>query len=105
MEFDAETTEFLNVQKKPVTRQVYSCALEAFKNFYSPQGTIRDFLLRVETDEKTSSFLEKKRVALNTMNDFVDWMKKDTQFKAKTIITYTGAVQALVKYLIKDAKI
>jgi len=59
----------------------------------------------VEADEKRFSFLEKKRVALNTMNDFVTWMKKNTEYKAKTTRTYAGAVQALVKYLVPGAKV
>jgi integrase len=59
----------------------------------------------VEADEKASSFLKQKRIAFHIVNDFVDWLKKSTEFKAKTIRTYAGAAQALVKYLIKDTKI
>jgi len=33
MQFDTESTEFLSAQKKPVTRHIYGCALEAFQNF------------------------------------------------------------------------
>jgi len=59
----------------------------------------------VEADEKAPSFLEQRIVALNTINDFVTAMKKNTEYKAKTIRTYAGAVQALVKYLIPGAMI
>lgn len=103
--FDPETTEFLDAQKNAATRNVYRCALEAFQDFYAPQGTIRDFLLRVEADEKAPTFVDQKRLALRTMNDFVDWMKITTDYKGKTIKVYAGAVQSLIKYLIKDARI
>jgi hypothetical protein len=90
--FDEQTTEFLNAQKKPATHQLYSHALVAFQVFYAPQGTIRDFLTRVEVDEKQESYLDRKRVAINTMNEFVSWLKEKNDFKAKTVRTYAGAV-------------
>lgn len=101
-----EEQEFLEAQKKASTKQTYSAALELFQKFYQPQGTIRDFLVKIEIDHNQPSFLDQKRVAINTMNDFVAWMKKDTQLKAKSIRTYAGAVQSLVKYFLpKDVKI
>jgi len=101
-----EQLELLKAQKRASTKQTYSAAFELFRRFYQPQGTIKDFLVAVEIDHNQSSFLEQKRVAINTMNDFVAWMKKDTQLKAKTIRTYAGAVQSLVKYFLpKDVKI
>ena len=36
------------------------------------------------------------------MNEFVEWMKKETPLKAKTIRTYAGVIQALVKYYLPD---
>jgi integrase len=36
------------------------------------------------------------------MNNFVEWMKKETQLKAKTIRTYAGVLQSLVKYYLPD---
>jgi len=105
-ESDAQISEFIEAQKREPTKRTYSAAFEMFKKFYQSQGAIRDFLIRVEIDHNQPSFLDQKRVAINTMNDFVEWMKKDTELKAKTIRTYAGADQSLVKYFLpKDVKI
>ena len=105
-EFNDQATEFIIAQKRTSTKQTYSAAFDLFRRFYQPQGTIRDFLVRIEIDHNQPSFLDQKRVAINTMNDFVAYMKKDTDLKAKSIRTYAGAVQSLVKYFLpKDVKI
>ena len=78
IEIYAQTTEFIVAQKRTSAKQTYSAAFELFRRFNPPQGTIRDFLARVEIDYNQRSFLDQKRVAINTMNDFVVWMKRDT---------------------------
>jgi integrase len=105
-QFDEQIIEFIAAQKRESTKQTYSAAFELFRKFYLPRGTIRDFLVAVESDYKQSSFLDQKRVAINVMNAFVDYMKKETDLKAKSMRTYAGAVQSLVKYFLpKDVKI
>ena len=96
----------MSSSKKKSTQQTCNAALGIFQKFCKPQGTIQDFLVRVEKDHNQPSFLHQKRVAINTMNDFGEWMKKDTRLKAKTIRTYAGAGQSLVKYFLpSDVKI
>lgn len=106
IEFDPMTKEFLTALRKDSTRQTYKAALDLFQKFYSQQGTIQDFLVRVENDHRKSSFLYQERVAIHTMNNFVQWMKKETRLKGKTIRTYASALQSLVKYVLpSDIKI
>ena len=105
-DFDSMTNEFLSALRKDSTRQTYEAALELFQKFYTPQGTIQDFLVRVENDYRKSSFLYQERVAIHAMNDFVRWMKKETRLKGKTMRTYAGALQSLVRYFLPcDVKI
>lgn len=100
LEFDTLIEEFLIALKNDLTKQTYRSALNSFKEFYRTQGTLKDFLLRVEEDNNLPSFIDRKRLAINTMNSFVEWMKKDNRLKGKTIRTYAGAVQSLVKYFL-----
>jgi len=95
--FDEETAEFLDALK-PSTRSIYSAGLEAFQAFYAQQGTIKDFLDRIEQDQQLPR-RERKRVARTTLKGFVDWMTTQTSFKPKTIRTYVGAMQSLARYL------
>ena len=95
MEFESEVIEFLSALK-PGTSATYSHALKAFQNFYSKQGTIKDFLLRVEEDLRRAR-LEKKRVARTNLNAFINWLQY-RGYSPKTIRTYVGAVQSLAKY-------
>jgi integrase len=99
---DKYETEFLAAQKKESTKNTYSAALALFRRFYQPQGSTRDFLARVEKDHKQTSFLNQQRVAIHTMNAFVEWMQKETSLKAKTIRTYAGVLQSLVKYYLPE---
>ena len=94
--FDEHTLEFLNALK-PSTRSIYAPALGAFQKFYASQGTIQDFLDRVDKDMQLPR-MKKQRVARNTLKDFVVWMQTNTDFKPKTIRTYVTAVQSLGRY-------
>jgi len=93
--FDADTSEFLGALDEG-TRKVYSNGLSAFLTFYQSQGTIKDFLDRVEED-----FLrprrEKTRVARKTLKEFVDWLQKKG-YKPKSIRVYVAAIQSEARY-------
>ncbi len=93
-EFDSEVLEFLSVLKLG-TRNVYGCGLEAFQEFYSCQGSIKDFLDRVEEDRLLPR-IQRKRVDRVTLNNFVAWLQNS--YSPKTVRSYVGAVQSLTKY-------
>ncbi|MCL6578679.1 MAG: site-specific integrase [Candidatus Bathyarchaeota archaeon] len=93
--FNSEVLEFLSVLKTG-TCNVYSRGLAVFQQFYSSQGSIRDFLDRVEQDR----FLprsQRTRVDRVTLNSFVVWLR-NRGYSPKTIRIYVGAVQSLAKY-------
>jgi integrase len=90
-----EVAEFLSVLKLG-TCNVYSRGLEVFQQFYLSQGSIRDFLDRVEQDRLLSRS-ERRRVDRLTLNSFVVWLQ-DRGYAPKTIRIYVGAVQSLAKY-------
>jgi len=92
---DSEVSEFLSFLK-PGTRNVYRRGLEAFQEFYSSQGSIRDFLDRVERDRLLPRS-ERRRVDRVTLNSFVVWLR-NKGYSPKTIRIYVGAVQSLAKY-------
>ena len=95
LKFDSEVSEFLSVLKYG-TRNVYSRGLVAFQEFYSSQGSIKDFLDCVEQDRLLPRN-QRKRVDRVTLNGFVAWLK-DRGYSPKTIRIYVGAVQSLAKY-------
>jgi len=95
MKFDEDTTEFLEALD-PSTRKTYSFGLDAFQTFYKPQGTIKDFLDRVEEDALKQR-REKRRVARNTLKEFVEWLQ-EKGYKPKTVRAYIAAVQSEAKY-------
>ena len=94
-EFDSEVLEFLSVLKLG-TRNVYGRGLAAFQQFYSNQGSIRDFLDCVEQDRLLPRN-ERRRVDRLTLNSFVTWLQ-NKGYSPKTIRIYVGAVQSLAKY-------
>ncbi|MEM2170073.1 MAG: hypothetical protein QW186_09795 [Candidatus Bathyarchaeia archaeon] len=81
---------------KPATRNVYCRGLAAFQQFYSDQGSTKDFLDRVERDRLLPR-IQRKRVNRVTFNGFVIWLQ-DRGYSPKTIRIYVGAVQSLAKY-------
>ena len=90
-----EVAEFLSVLKLG-TCNVYSRGLAVFQQFYSSQGSIRDFLDRVERDRLLPRS-ERRRVDRLTLNSFVVWLR-NKGYSPKTIRIYVGAVQSLAKY-------
>jgi integrase len=95
LKFDSEVVEFLSVLK-PGTSNVYGRGLAVFKRFYSSQGSIKDFLDRVERDRLLPRS-QRKRVDRMTLNNFVTWLQ-NKGYSPKTIRIYVGAVQSLAKY-------
>ncbi|MGB9694138.1 MAG: tyrosine-type recombinase/integrase [Fervidobacterium sp.] len=95
LKFDSEVSEFLSVLKYG-TRNVYSRGLAAFQEFYSSQGSIKDFLDSVERDRLLPRN-QRKRVDRVVLNSFVAWLK-DGGYSPKTVRIYVGAVQSLAKY-------
>jgi len=90
-----EVAEFLSVLKLG-TCNVYSRALAVFQQFYSSQGSIKDFLDRVEQDRLLPRS-KRRRVDRLTLNSFVAWLR-NKGYSPKTIRIYVGAVQSLAKY-------
>jgi len=90
-----EVEEFLSALKRG-TRNVYSRALAVFQQFYSSQGSMKDFLDRVEQDRLLPRS-ERRRVDRVTLNSFVVWLQ-NRGYSPKTIRVYVGAVQSLAKY-------
>jgi integrase len=93
--FDSEVSEFLFVLKLG-TRNVYHRGLEAFQEFYSAYGSIKDFLDRVERDRLLPRS-QRTRIGRVTLNNFVAWLQ-NRGYSPKTVRIYVGAVQSLAKY-------
>ena len=92
---DSNVVEFLSVLKRG-TRNVYGRGLRLFEQFYSSQGSIKDFLDRIEQDRLLPRS-ERRRVDRVTLNSFVVWLR-NKGYSPKTIRIYVGAVQSLAKY-------
>jgi len=95
VEAESEVSEFLSVLK-PGTRNVYRRGLEAFQEFYSAQGSIKDCLDRVERDRLLPRN-QRTRIYRVTLNNFVAWLQ-NRGYTPKTIRINVGAVQSLAKY-------
>jgi hypothetical protein len=91
----SEVSEFLSALKFR-TRNVYRRGLEVFQEFYSGQGSIGDFLDRVERDRLLPRS-QRKHVDRMTLNNFVAWLQ-NKGYSPKTIRIYVGSVQSLAKY-------
>ncbi|MEM4713147.1 MAG: site-specific integrase [Candidatus Bathyarchaeia archaeon] len=90
-----EVSEFLSVLKLG-TRNVYGRGLAAFQQFYLDQGSLEDFLDRVEQDRLLPRS-QRRRVDRVTLNGFVVWLQ-NRGYSPKTVRIYVGAVQSLAKY-------
>jgi len=97
LQFEAESefSEFLSVLKFG-THNVYGRGLAVFQQFYSSQGSIKDFLDRVERDRLLPRS-QRTRIDRVTLNNFVAW-PQNRGYSPKTIGIYVGAVQSLAKY-------
>jgi len=95
VEAESEVSEFLSVLRLG-TCNVYSRGLEAFQEFYSAQGLIKDFLDRVEKDRLLPRS-QRTRIDRVTLNNFIIWLQ-NRGYSPKTIRIYVGAVQSLAKY-------
>jgi len=95
VEAEPEVSEFLSVLRLG-TCNVYSRGLEAFQEFYSAQGSIKDFLDRVEKDRLLPRS-QRTRIDRVTLNNFVAWLQ-NRGYSPKTIRIYVGSVQSLAKY-------
>jgi integrase len=95
VEAESEVSEFLSVLKLG-TCHVYSRGLAVFQQFYSAQGSIKDFLDRVEQDRLLPRS-QRTRIDRVTLNNFVIWLQ-NRGYSPKTIRIYVGSVQSLAKY-------
>lgn len=93
--FDSDTAEFLGTLK-PGTYRSYRVALQWFQRFYAPQGSIKDFLDRVDEDQAKPR-RQKKRVALNVLREFSSSLQQQG-LAPKTTRGYISAVQSLAQY-------
>ena len=92
---EPDVAGFLSMLKSG-SRNVYGRGLKAFQQFYESQGSVRDFLDRVERNR----FLprrERQRVAIETLNRFVVWLQS-YGYAPKTVRVHVGAVQSLAKF-------
>ncbi|MEM3602828.1 MAG: hypothetical protein QXN87_09180, partial [Candidatus Bathyarchaeia archaeon] len=92
---DEDLAGFLSVLKSSA-RNVYGRGLRLFQQFYVSQGSLRDFLDRVERDSLLPR-RERRRIAAQVLNDFVVWLS-GRGYAPKTIRVYVGAVQSLARY-------
>lgn len=85
--------------KKPGSRNIYSHGLTQFQKFYEPQGTIADFLDRVERYLKQTSWRERETIATPTdiFKDFTDYLKTKG-LSSNSIRSYVSSVQRLCKF-------
>lgn len=95
LRFDSEVSEFLSVLKTG-TRNAYCRGLEAFQEFMSRQGNIKDFLDHIEQDRLLPRG-QRRHVDRVTLNSFVAWLL-NRGYSPKTVRIYVGAVQSLAKY-------
>jgi hypothetical protein len=99
-QFDEDTREYLD-SLKPGTRNIKEQGLHKFLAFYvehcSKQGLegdgIADFFDRIDADLALPK-RQRKRVALNTMRAFVEWLKQEG-YKNKTVRAYVCSVQTI----------
>ncbi|MEM3360633.1 MAG: tyrosine-type recombinase/integrase [Candidatus Bathyarchaeia archaeon] len=92
---DADLRDFLSVLRVS-SRNVYGRGLKLFEQFYAGQGSLRDFLDRVERDRLLPR-RERRRIAMEVLNAFVVWLQS-RGYAPKTVRVYVGAVQSLAKY-------
>lgn len=94
MEFEPKIQKFLDL-KKPSTKSLYTIGLTAFADFYKSQGSIGDFIDRLEAD-RDLGWRKTQYVSDQVISDFVAWLQ-EKKYAAKTVRAYTNAVQQLAK--------
>jgi integrase len=97
---DQKAEQYLE-QLKPSTVVTYRAALQVFSEFYKPHGTIKDFLDRINEDNKRD-YVEKQYVAEKTVKDFVAYLQ-EKNLSPKTIRCYVAAIQGLAQYFFRFA--
>jgi integrase len=78
------------------TARAYRNALNRFAEFYKDQGTLEDFIVRVNADSKLD--YGGNRVAEKTLSSFIKSLQ-DEGLSRKATRLYASAVQSLFKYL------
>jgi hypothetical protein len=100
MSLGPEATKFLNAMSDS-TRSTYQPGLTQLRDYlvteehYDPENAIRDFLRQIINDRRLEP-LEQQFVDREVLKRFGKHLEKSA--KAKSVRTYIGAVQALVKY-------
>jgi integrase len=94
---DEGIEKFLNHLKTPGTRALYTYGLTEFQKFYQPKGTVSDFLDRVEEDLKRTGWRERDLTAIDTLQDFADYLKAKN-LSPNSIRSYVSSVQRLCKF-------
>lgn len=96
MSQESVVDKFLN-HKKPGSRNIYAHGLAQFQKFYEPQGTIEDFLDRVEQDLKRSSWRERQGLATDILKNFTDYLTSK-KLSPNSVRSYASSVQRLCKF-------
>lgn len=94
---DAAVEKFLKERKTAGTRELYAYGLDEFQKFYRPQGTVSDFLDRLEQDLKRTGWRERQMVALDTLQQFTEYLKTKG-LSSNSIRSYVSSVQTLCKF-------
>ena len=94
---DAAVGKFLNHLKTPGSRALYMYGLAEFQKFYQQQGTVSDFLDRLEEDLKRTGWREKQMVALETLQQFTDYLEA-RKLSPNSVRSYVSSVQRLCKF-------
>jgi len=99
MELGHNAEDFLEAHGRDSlnTARTYRNALNRFAVFYRDQGTLEDFIARVNADNKLD-YTESKRVAEKTLSRFIKSLQ-DEGLSRKATRLYASAVQGLFKYL------
>ena len=93
--FEPKIEEFLE-GKNLGTRSIYRAGLLSFQEFYKPQGSIPDFLDKLEAD-RDLGWRQAEDIASKVIRKYVDWLLTTKKFKRKTVRVYVAAVQQLAK--------
>jgi integrase len=99
MELGRNAEDFLEAhgRESQNTARAYRNALNRFAEFYKDQGTLEDFIARVNADNKLD-YTESKRVAEKTLSRFIKTLQNEGLSRKATRL-YASAVQSLFKYL------
>lgn len=86
---------FLATRKEGI-RNLYAYGLAEFARFYQPEGTIEQFIDRVQTDLKQTDWKERKFVAQEVLKNFSNTLQAKG-LAPKTVRTYISSVQSMLK--------